>query len=175
MSDRPARSQDRDFAATGSDSKPWHGMTMEPSHGQSFAASMEPSEFAGDDSEPEHEPVTWKAASTHLTIASLAFCAAAIIPAIIEPQRALEALLYVSGGLAAKLQSAAKIAARGTPVSAIACSSMATWLAVAMAIAPPEPPSPMMSAMFGVPRAMQASVERAMASAWPRSSAPMPG
>ena len=57
-------------------------------------------EFAGDDSEPEHEPVTWKAASTHLTIASLAFCAAAIIPAIIEPQRALEALLYVSGGLA---------------------------------------------------------------------------
>ena len=75
-------------------------MTMEPSHGQSFAASMEPSEFAGDDSEPEHEPVTWKAASTHLTIASLAFCAAAIIPAIIEPQRALEALLYVSGGLA---------------------------------------------------------------------------
>ena len=52
------------------------------------------------DSEPEHEPVTWKAASTHLTIASLAFCAAAIIPAIIEPQRALEALLYVSGGLA---------------------------------------------------------------------------
>ena len=86
-------SQGRDFAATGSVSAPWHGMTMGASDGQNFAAS-------GSDDEPEHEPVTWKAASTHLTIASLAFCAAAIIPAIIEPQRALEALLYVSGGLA---------------------------------------------------------------------------
>ena len=86
-------SQGRDFAATGSVSAPWHGMTMGASDGQNFAAS-------GSDDEPEHEPVTWKAASTHLTIASLAFCMAAIIPAIVEPQRALEALLYVSGGLA---------------------------------------------------------------------------
>ena len=54
-------------------------MTMGASNGQNFAAS-------GSDDEPEHEPVTWKAASTHLTIASLAFCMAAIIPAIVEPQ-----------------------------------------------------------------------------------------
>src|SRR6266540_2440682 len=44
-----------------------------------------------------------------------------------------------------------------------------------MAIAPPEPPSPIMTAMFGTPRSRLASVERAMASAWPRSSAPMLG
>ena len=93
MSDGGEASQDRDFAATGGDSQPWHAMTMGASNGQNFAAS-------GSDDEPEHEPVTWKAASTHLTIASLAFCMAAIIPAIVEPQRALEALLYVSGGLA---------------------------------------------------------------------------
>ena len=42
-------------------------------------------------------------------------------------------------------------------------------------MAPPEPPSPMTSATFGAPSARQASVERAMASAWPRSSASMPG
>ena len=48
-------------------------------------------------------------------------------------------------------------------------------LAVAMATAPPEPPSPMMTETIGTPRPKQQSVERAMASAWPRSSAPMPG
>ena len=44
-----------------------------------------------------------------------------------------------------------------------------------VATAPPEPPSPITTATFGVPSARQASVERAMASAWPRSSAPIPG
>ena len=37
------------------------------------------------------------------------------------------------------------------------------------------PPSPMIVATLGTPMRRQASVERAMASAWPRSSAPMPG
>ena len=46
---------------------------------------------------------------------------------------------------------------------------------VASAMAPPEPPSPITTATFGTPSARQASVERAMASAWPRSSASMPG
>src|SRR6516225_5472777 len=53
----------------------------------------------------------------------------------------------------------------------MACSSIRTRLAVAMAIAPPEPPSPRMTATFGTPRERQVSVERAIASAWPRSSA----
>jgi len=39
----------------------------------------------------------------------------------------------------------------------------------------PEPPSPMTTAMMGTPMARQQSVERAMASACPLSSAPMPG
>jgi hypothetical protein len=47
--------------------------------------------------------------------------------------------------------------------------------AVAIAIAPPDPPSPMMTETFGAPSARQASVERAIASAYPRSSASMPG
>jgi hypothetical protein len=44
-----------------------------------------------------------------------------------------------------------------------------------MAMAPPEPPSPMIREMFGTFRLRHFEVERAMASACPRSSAPMPG
>jgi len=40
---------------------------------------------------------------------------------------------------------------------------------------PPEPPSPRITADIRTPRVRQAWVERAIASAWPRSSAPMPG
>src|SRR5216683_340724 len=50
----------------------------------------------------------------------------------------------------------------------IACSSISTRLAVAIAIAPPEPPSPRINATLGTPRLRQVSVERAMASARPR-------
>ena len=39
----------------------------------------------------------------------------------------------------------------------------------------PEPPSPMMVAMNGTGASSPASIERAMASAWPRASASMPG
>ena len=46
--------------------------------------------------------------------------------------------------------------------------------AVAIAMAPPEPPSPTITAI-SARRDQAASVERAMASACPRSSAPMPG
>ena len=42
-------------------------------------------------------------------------------------------------------------------------------------MAPPEPPSPMMVATKGTGASRQASIERAMASAWPRASASMPG
>src|SRR5947208_2736340 len=44
-----------------------------------------------------------------------------------------------------------------------------------MAMAPPDMPSPVTIATLGTPSDRQASVERAIASAWPRSSAPMPG
>jgi hypothetical protein len=44
-----------------------------------------------------------------------------------------------------------------------------------MAIAPPDMPSPVMTATLGTPSCKQTSVDRAIASAWPRSSAPMPG
>ncbi len=47
--------------------------------------------------------------------------------------------------------------------------------AVAKATAPPEPPSPMMTEISGTPTCRHFSVERAIASAWPRSSAPLPG
>src|SRR5918911_234738 len=56
----------------------------------------------------------------------------------------------------------------------MACPSTSTRFAVAIAMAPPEPPSPMMTATFGTPRLRQRSVARAMASACPRSSAPTP-
>ena len=52
---------------------------------------------AGSDDEPEHEPVTGRP-HRYLTIASLA--ARRRLSLRFEPQRALEALLYVSGGLA---------------------------------------------------------------------------
>jgi len=42
-------------------------------------------------------------------------------------------------------------------------------------MAPPEPPSPVTVATIGTFRVRQRSVERAMASLWPRSSAPTPG
>jgi hypothetical protein len=44
-----------------------------------------------------------------------------------------------------------------------------------MATAPPEPPSPITTAISGTPMRRQQSVDRAIASAWPRSSAPIPG
>ena len=44
-----------------------------------------------------------------------------------------------------------------------------------MAMAPPEPPSPTIAATSGTPSARHCSVERAIASAWPRSSAWTPG
>ena len=50
-----------------------------------------------------------------------------------------------------------------------------TLFAVAMATAPPEPPSPITTATLGTPSERQASVERAIASAWPRASASTPG
>ena len=53
----------------------------------------------------------------------------------------------------------------------MACSSIRTRLQVAIATAPPEPPSPTTTATLGTPSDRQASVERAMASACPRSSA----
>ena len=55
------------------------------------------------------------------------------------------------------------------------CSSIIRWLATASATAPPDPPSPMMVETSGTFTFRQASVERAMASACPRSSASMPG
>src|SRR5260370_740490 len=42
------------------------------------------------------------------------------------------------------------------------CSSISTRLAVAIATAPPEPPSPMTTAMSGTPSARQRSVARAV-------------
>jgi len=57
----------------------------------------------------------------------------------------------------------------------MACSNISTRLAVVIAIAPPDMPSPVTIATLGTPNDRQASVERAIASAWPRSSAPMPG
>ena len=45
----------------------------------------------------------------------------------------------------------------------------------ASAMAPPEPPSPMIVATIGTGASRQASIERAIASAWPRASASMPG
>ncbi len=48
-------------------------------------------------------------------------------------------------------------------------------IAAASAIAPPDPPSPTIAATTGNTRGRHASVERAIASAWPRSSASMPG
>ena len=45
----------------------------------------------------------------------------------------------------------------------------------ASAMAPPEPPSPVIVQIIGEPSVKQRSVDRAIASAWPRSSPPTPG
>ena len=52
---------------------------------------------------------------------------------------------------------------------------MRILLVTPSASAPPEPPSPMTMEMEGTPREDMTSRLTAMASAWPRSSAPMPG
>ena len=52
---------------------------------------------------------------------------------------------------------------------------MSTVLQAAIASAPPEPPSPITTPTFGTPIERHVSIERAMASAWPRSSASTPG
>ena len=54
-------------------------------------------------------------------------------------------------------------------------SSISTRLATAMARAPPDPPSPMTTLMTGTRSRLITSRFVAMASACPRSSAPMPG
>ena len=57
----------------------------------------------------------------------------------------------------------------------IAFSSIITLLEEARAIAPPEPPSPIIIANVGTFNFMQHSIDFAIASACPRSSAPTPG
>ena len=56
-----------------------------------------------------------------------------------------------------------------------ACSSMATRSATAMPRAPPEPPSPITMLTIGVSRRAISRRLTAIASAWPRCSAPTPG
>ena len=43
------------------------------------------------------------------------------------------------------------------------------------AIAPPDPPSPMIIEIVGTVNSIQHSIDFAIASAWPLSSAPTPG
>ncbi len=52
---------------------------------------------------------------------------------------------------------------------------MRTRSPIAMPSAPPEPPSPVTVTTIGVRRLAISMRLRAIASAWPRSSAPMPG
>ena len=52
---------------------------------------------------------------------------------------------------------------------------MITLLEEAKAIAPPEPPSPIIMEMFGTVSDMQHSIELAIADACPLCSAPKPG
>jgi len=54
-------------------------------------------------------------------------------------------------------------------------SNIITLFEDASAIAPPDPPSPIIIEMFGTFRDMQHSIEFAIAVAWPLCSAPMPG
>ena len=63
----------------------------------------------------------------------------------------------------------------GVPIIAVIIGEGGSGGAVAIATAPPDPPSPVITAISGTPSDKQRSVERAMASACPRSSAPMPG
>jgi hypothetical protein len=53
--------------------------------------------------------------------------------------------------------------------------SMATWSATAIPSAPPEPPSPITTLTIGVFKRLISRILTAMASAWPRCSAPTPG
>ena len=57
----------------------------------------------------------------------------------------------------------------------IAFSSIITLLEEARAIAPPEPPSPIMIEIVGTLSSILHSIDFAIASAWPLSSAPTPG
>ena len=70
-----------------------------------------------------------------------------------------------------------KIAAHpsGDITEYIAFSNIKTLLADAKAIAPPEPPSPIITDMIGTLKDMQHSIELAIACACPLCSAPMPG
>ena len=52
---------------------------------------------------------------------------------------------------------------------------MTSLFAVANATAPPEPPSPIITEISGTLSCKHFSVDRAMASDCPRSSAPFPG
>ena len=56
-----------------------------------------------------------------------------------------------------------------------AYSSISTRLPIPIASAPPLPPSPVTMATMGVGSPAISRKFRAMASAWPRSSAPRPG
>ena len=81
------------------------------------------------------------------------------------------------GGRLGLIRAAPRIDAQpsGEITEYMLCSSITKWFAVASAIAPPDPPSPMMTLMIGTRTWRQASMQAAMASDWPRSSAPMPG
>ena len=57
----------------------------------------------------------------------------------------------------------------------IAFSIISTRSAMAMASAPPLPPSPVITVIMGISKRAISRRLRAMASAWPRSSAPSPG
>ena len=65
--------------------------------------------------------------------------------------------------------------ASGEATVYIECSNIKTLLAAAKAMAPPEPHSPIIIDTTGTPNDNVQSVERAIASDCPRSSAPTPG
>ena len=54
-------------------------------------------------------------------------------------------------------------------------SSIITLFEDAKAIAPPDPPSPIIIEIFGTDSDIQHSIEFAIADAWPLCSAPKPG
>ena len=54
-------------------------------------------------------------------------------------------------------------------------SNIITLFEDAKAIAPPEPPSPIIIEMFGTVNDILCSIELAIADAWPLCSAPIPG
>ena len=70
-----------------------------------------------------------------------------------------------------------KIAAHpsGDMTEYIAFSNIKTLFADAKAIAPPDPPSPIINDMIGTLKDMQHSIELAIACACPLCSAPIPG